>query len=607
MFAGGVATALLSGPAYADDKDDLRALKEQLEAQKKQIEELQKQVGKINLPPVGEATAEGPAGDAPVQAQAKPDVSSVEKIVGDYLKRRDEEKKKKEDEEKAQKAEEGFKVGSDLKMNVRWNPANGVTFETANKDFVSHLGVRIQYDNVWWYQNSKTKVLTQNPTQIGDLEDGTYFRRVRPSWDGTAWEVIEWNIELAYEQTSNNVPNLDEAWAGVKGIPIVGTFRAGHIRVPQGLEGDMYSSSKAMTFMERSMYTDAFYQNFASGFWLTNSFLDQRVTYAAALYRQDNDNILNSNNNGVDFNDGAYGYTVRGTVLPIWENDGRCFLHLGASYTNRVAEFPNSGVYPNRAGQGGTGGAFPGAGAAAPAGFFVGAGPRTADFAARPQLRDAIGAYGGAPLTGNSTRIVNTGLIACDDVQVLGTELLYVRGPFSLQAEYGWANMQRAYAFSATKANNLTVSTRDATGLPSNKDLGSPWFDGGYVQASYFLTGENRIYDRRLGRIGTTYIAAPNTPFWLTKGEDHWLFGRGAWEVAARWNHLDLNNGLIKGGISDAFEASLNWYLSTNMKFQFEYLWQDRYDVGATQRGAVLVPQTSADIQAIGMRMQFFF
>src|SRR5262249_9092144 len=153
----------------------------------------------------------------------------------------------------------------------------------------------------------------------------------------------------------------------------------GHIRVPQGFEGDMYSSSKAMTFLERSMFTDAFYENFGSGVWLTNNFLDQRVTYAAAMYRQDNDNSINQTNNAIDFNEGAYAYPGRVPPLPIYENDGRCWLHLGASYTYRVAEFPITTVY-NVPGvqQGGTGLA----------------GPRSADFRARPQMRDALGDYG---------------------------------------------------------------------------------------------------------------------------------------------------------------------------------------------------------------------
>src|SRR5581483_1540747 len=136
LFVGGVAAAMLAGgSAYADDKDDLRALKEQLEQQKKQIEDLQKQLGTITQP-AAKAGGEGAAGGELPPATAA-DKDTVEKIVGDYLKRREEERKAQEAAAKAKANEEGFKVGSDLSMSTRWNIANGVTWSTPNKDFVA--------------------------------------------------------------------------------------------------------------------------------------------------------------------------------------------------------------------------------------------------------------------------------------------------------------------------------------------------------------------------------------------------------------------------------------------------------------------------------------
>ena len=44
---------------------------------------------------------------------------------------------------------------------------------------------------------------------------------MRPSWDGTAYEVIEWNVELALEQVTQGIPNLDAVWVGVTQIPVV--------------------------------------------------------------------------------------------------------------------------------------------------------------------------------------------------------------------------------------------------------------------------------------------------------------------------------------------------------------------------------------------------
>jgi phosphate-selective porin OprO/OprP len=576
LFVGGTALALLgAGSARAGDKEDLHLLKQQLEQQKNQmqqqkklLDDLQKQIGQISQPVLNRAgdpltgLPAAPEGQAALAAAAA-DRASVESIIADYLKRQDDARKEAATAAKVKAEAEGYKVGTDLGMTARWNPLNGVTFSTPNKDFVSHLGVRFQYDSVWWDQNANTR----SSAQIGNLQDGTFFRRIRPSWDGQAWEVMEWNVELALEQVSNNVPTLDEVWVGLFNLPVIGSVRIGHIKVPQGFES--YNSSKAQTYLERGPVFDAWWQEFGSGIVTTNSVLNQRATWAFAAYRQDNDNGVNATNNGADFQDGAYGYTGRVTGLPVYENDGRCLLHLGASYTWRNAERPNAA-----AGQGGL------------------ADPRVAEFQARPNLRDAIGSYGGGGLPGDSARVVSTGIVPCDSWQVIGTELFGVYGPFSVQAEYSWACMDDVRY--ATSIN--TNPTKTKVGTP----LGSPWFDGGYVQVSYFLTGENRTYDRRIGRAASTYIASPYTPFWLTRGEDgRLLLGRGAWELAARWDHLNLDNGIFQGGQTDALQLGLNWYLSTNLKIQFDYLWQDRYHLKTGQ-----VP---GDINALGVRTQFFF
>src|SRR5262245_53290797 len=184
-----VILGLTSRPARAEDTKVLEELKARLEKLEKQNEELKQkhqQIGEVQSGPDKPKDAGGQ--NERVQSIIDDDMKSKE------AKKKEEDTKKKEDEAKAkQKEEEGYTVGSDLKMSVRWNTANGVTFETPNKDFISHLGVRFQLDNVWWTQTPSLKPVTQ----LGDLQDGVFFRRVRPSWDGVAWEVMEWNVELA--------------------------------------------------------------------------------------------------------------------------------------------------------------------------------------------------------------------------------------------------------------------------------------------------------------------------------------------------------------------------------------------------------------------------
>ncbi len=589
VFVGGVAAALLgSGSTYAADKDDLQVLKQQLEQQKKQMEQqkkdlelLQKQLTHLN-----EATAAKATADLPPAPKA--DAEAVRQLVGDELKRREAEQAAAAAAARKKIEDEGYKVGTDLSMSVRWNPLNGVTFFTPNGDFVSHMGFRFQLDDVFFNQSPGLKNQPGTSAKnggggIGDLQDGDFFRRVRPSYDGQAWEVMEWNCELALEQIQHDLINFDECWVGIMNMPLIGTIRIGHQHPPQGLEDDMTASSKAMTFLERSMYTDAFYENFATGVLNTNNFFDQRATYMAMIYRQDNYNGSTPDGANVadTFGDGKYAYGLRATALPIWENDGRCFMHVGASIDWREADDVNAAT-----GQGGT------------------VGPRFVDFRARPQIRDGIGDYGStgdnvAGLPGNQNRIVDTGVMTSSSSTVIGTEWAFVRGPLFLMAEYGFA-----------EANDVTTS---ATTFVSNSkikagtNLGDCWFNGGYIQATYFLTGESRTYDRRLGRLGTNYITSPFTPFYFTRGEDGgWLFGRGAWEVAARYNYLNLDDKGIQGGISHAVELGVNWYLNTNLKIQFEYLWQDRTDMTSFQNG-VNANRNNGSLNGLGIRTQFFF
>jgi phosphate-selective porin OprO/OprP len=244
------------------------------------------------------------------------------------------------------------------------------------------------------------------------------------------------------------------------------------------------------------------------------------------------------------------------TALPEYENEGACLLHLGLSATWRT----NEKVDPGTNGEG------------------------VVRFRARPEMRDAIGDFGTTlagttvALPGNTSRLVDTGVLTSDATSVFGTELLYIRGPFSAQAE--WA---------VAVADNVVLPTQ-------NRSLA---FHGGYVQLSYILTGEHRAYDRRLGRLASNYLDGPTTNFWFTRREGGgYTHGWGAWEIAARYSYLNLNNGPIQGGVDSAMEFGVNWYLNPNLKVQFEYNDNNRYHKAGSLPG---------DVQGFGTRVQVFF
>jgi len=195
---------------------------------------------------------------------------------------------------------------------------------------------------------------------------------------------------------------------------------------------------------------------------------------------------------------------------------------------------------------------------------------RGVSFTGRPELLDAFGGASGDPTQfgavgnpGNKVNWVNTGTINASNSQVYGLETLYIKARSLFRA-----------SISGPSSRTLRLAAR----LP-----GDLTFSGGYIQASYFLTGENRQYDKRLGRLASNYVSGgPHTPFWLVRDEDgRFNHGLGAWELAAKWSRLDLNNGVVKGGILDNLSLGVNWHLNNNLRVQFMYLHTDRYETKA--------------------------
>ena len=86
-------------------------------------------------------------------------------------------------------------------------------------------------------------------------------------------------------------------------------------------------------------------------------------------------------------------------------------------------------------------------------------------------------------------------------------------------------------------------------------------FSGASAQAAYILTGEHRPYNRKNGVLGRV---VPDEPFGRT--------GCGAWEIAARWSMLDLNDADIRGGRLNDLTLGLNWYLNKFTKLQLNYI-----------------------------------
>jgi phosphate-selective porin OprO and OprP len=475
--------------------------------------------------------------------------------------------------------DDGYVVGSNLAVKSEFRNGLFLWFATPNNDFTMHLGGWAQFDNLWWDQSPALLappgarpghgqgVASGAPAGgIGNLQDGVFFRRIRLSAEGTFWENGEYRLIPALENDQFNTIGLDEFWFGAKDLPVIGSLRLGHVKNAIGLEGDMTASSRCMTFMERSAYSESIElnQNFVTGIWLSDNYLDQRMTWQMAAFRPDN-----GSSSGVFFGDGQSGFQARLTGLPIYEDEGRDLLHLAISGGVRNGTI-NNAVSPLRVFQ----------------------------LRARPELRDDDPAAGGPGVVPNadSNRFIDTGVISARDDFLLGLETLMIHGPFSFQAEYGWNFLNGAVgvAPSGTTFHPAIVPSQDYV------------FNGGYLQIAYTLTGENRAYDRRVGTLAREYYgkSGPYSNAWLIRDDEgHLHCGYGAWEIAARYSYVDLNDGIglnrIQGGILNGVTLALNWYANTNFNVMCDWVYNQRSD---------LAPGTFAGwTSGFGIEVQFQF
>jgi phosphate-selective porin OprO/OprP len=393
---------------------------------------------------------------------------------------------------------------------------------------------QVQADNVYFGQDEESRV------DVGDLQDGAQFRRLRLGARGTSFEVLDYSLGVDFALA--NQPSYLDNYIEWKDLPYLQHIRAGHYFEPFSLE--RVTQNRNNTFMERSL-VDTFAPARNMGVMAYGNTENERATWAIGTFRTNSDNI------GNDSFDSGQALTMRGTTLPWWDeaSDGRYYLHLGGAYSYRDAyqglvRFRNTPEIRKQQ----------------PANVFGPVGPPSPS----NYINNAPGPF--API------FVDTGFIAADHFQLFDPEFALILGPLSLQSEYAFAVV-------------------DQIGGPSL------FFNGYMAQVSYFLTGEHRPYDRRLGIHDRV---KPFEDFFRVRTKSRGIqTGLGAWEVAARFSNIVLNDKNIQGNNLTDFTVGLNWYLNPYTRWKFNYIRAFLEDT-KTNKGNSMT-------DAYGMRIDFDF
>ena len=369
--------------------------------------------------------------------------------------------------------------GSDF--TVKWK--DGLRVESADKAHKVRIGGRLQYDFTWASDSGGIE------DEVGKLEDGSETRRARFYVSGTLFEYVDFKLQYDW---ANGDAALKDAYLGLNNLPTY--LKIGHFKEPFSLEE--LTSSKYVTFMERTPVVSTFSPSRNAGVQLSSAFLDDNATYAIGVFRDTDDQ-------GKATDEDVYSITARLTGTPLYQEGGERLVHLGASGSYRAQ-------------------------------------PDALRYRARPPIHNTVRfvdtrSSSTDPETGEN---VTTDL-AGDEGWRWGVEAATVLGSLSVQGELMGAN-----------EDLLDGSSFDGLG----------W----YAQASYLLTGERRPYKKTSGT------------FSGIKPQDNYGGGGwGAWELAVRYDSLDLDDGNVKGGELEDTAVGINWYLNPAIRLTANYVYSD--------------------------------
>ncbi|MBA2658235.1 MAG: porin [Nitrosospira sp.] len=396
----------------------------------------------------------------------------------------------------------------------------GLHFESKDGNFSFSMNGRLQAASQYNFINEVEPAFGTNLPN--ELNSGMNIRRARLGAEGTFFKILDYKLEYDFSRGNGSVGSgITDAFVRLNHTPAL-SYKIGSFKEPFSLEEA--ASNRYLTFIERHMSVNAFVDNpntyktgiganYAVPRWQTGiAFQTEPIGAWSAASTSVNANGNQSRNNGSG--DSGWGGIGRISGRP-WMADDTHFFHVGVSAGHTVVnnQYRANGIFVNEGGIGGGGGMA----------FFASPGTNV-DRTSVLNTGNLTTGNQGAP---GSRRI--------DSYDRFGAETWLTYGPFSAQAEYLRTNI-----------NGQGYDGEHLTGY--------------YGFVSYFLTGESKAYHVRNGAANRI---KPNQNFqWNGSG---W----GAWEVAAGYDYINMNTGVIRGGMLDMVRIGLNWYLHPNVKWQF--------------------------------------
>lgn len=384
-----------------------------------------------------------------------------------------------------------------------------------------------QFDGDW---NSQTPL---NRATVGDMQDGVGFRRARLAAVGKVAELTNYMIEMDFAAAGR--PSFFDVWAEQEQLPFLGAVRAGQYVQPFSV--DAMSGFRHLVFLERSLPFFAFVPFRRVGIEAYNSADEERTNWAYSVFRTGgfNNAPLGDDRFATDIGDnGGYSFSTRLTQLIYYDElvADRYLWHIGASY-----DYSRLGANTAQ-------------GSTSPQPFYQ---ARTTPEFFMGSPEGVLPTFGPGSAAAGTPSFVDTGRFLATSFQLLGLETVWQYGPTSFQAEW--------------------------IGTLVDSAVGPITYNGAYAQIAYRLTGENRVYYKKIAAFGN---AVPYTNFFSVKRGG--VSGWGAWEVAARWSFVELRNpaklnGNYIAGTNDSgngtlndFTTGLTWFMNEHLKFQFNWI-----------------------------------